>query len=83
MTDKIIQRSHLRLKKDGQIMFFMCLRFNFMICKEITLRIRLIDRLIYIEEIIEIDISQLEWIIIIQEGFSLFLDVLLVHESKV
>ncbi len=54
-----------------------------MICKEITLRIRLIDRLIYIEEIIEIDISQLEWIIIIQEGFSLFLYVLLVHESKV
>lgn len=54
-----------------------------MICKEITLRIGLVDRLIYIKEIVEIDISQLEWIIIIQEGFSLILYVLLVHESKV
>ena len=54
-----------------------------MICKEITLRIGLVNRLIYIEEIVEIDISQLKWIIIIQEGFSLFLYVLLVHESKV
>jgi hypothetical protein len=82
MADEIIQRAHLWLKKYSQIMLLMYLRFNILISEEIALRIRLVYWLIDIEEIVEINITKLECIVIIQVRLLLCLNALLIHKPK-